>query len=157
MGNSTLVSGPFSSSAFSSAFSALATKLWAPRIARVAINLDIGNNQTKNEIQKYYENPQLVLSERALKRRIKVRDSESLVSYDDLPVYFVYIKEIEQTGIQIKQKSRWFNAVSGYINKTQLSQIEILPFVTKIEQVKRFKRIPEPKVEHKDFRINRGA
>lgn len=90
------------------------------------------------ELNKYLANPSLVVSEKSLKRRSKVLFPGSLIDLSDLPVNSIYISKLENQGFQVKQKSRWFNAVSGYISKKNIGKIESLTFVKNLDLVKSF-------------------
>ncbi len=86
--------------------------------------------------------PTNVVTERALRRRLKVRSAENLVDYADLPVDERYIRELARLGFSARQRSKWFNAVSGIIEAGLVSRITELPFVQTIEPVARFARAP---------------
>ena len=83
----------------------------------------------------YFSFPQNVVSEKSLQRRAKVFDSNSLLEQTDLPVYSNYIEQVKSLGFRLKQKSKWFNAVSGYIPISALNSISVLPFVNQIDLV----------------------
>jgi serine protease AprX len=86
--------------------------------------------------------PTNVVTERSLRRRLKVRTAENLVDYDDLPVSERYIQALERLGFSVRQRSKWFNAVSGILEAGLISRITELPFVRTIEPVARFGRAP---------------
>lgn len=87
-----------------------------------------------------FANPQSVVSERSLKRRAKVMPLEKLISFDDLPVAYEYISQLESFGFSVKQKSRWFNGVSGLIRKSDIKNFASLDFVSKIDIVWQLKK-----------------
>lgn len=72
------------------------------------------------------------LTERAIKRRMKVLPEESLIEYADLPVDDEYVREIQKSGIEIIAKSKWLNGVSAYLTKEQLEKVKALGFVAQI-------------------------
>ena len=76
-----------------------------------------------NNLNKLYSAPKNVVSELSLKRREKVLDKSSLIDYSDLPVYQDYISKLQSEGFEVKQISKWFNGVSGYITKQELDNI----------------------------------
>ncbi len=76
-----------------------------------------------------------LLSERAIKRRLKVRTEEKLIDYQDLPVNKKYIEQIEKIGIDIIAISRWLNGVSAYLNQKQLRELKGLDFIEKFKVV----------------------
>jgi len=80
------------------------------------------------------------VSEKSLKRRAKVLSEEKLLSATDLPVNQNYVEQIQSLGFQLKQKTKWFNGISGWVTKTELLQIANLPFVKQLDIVYRFKQ-----------------
>ncbi|MBN1634749.1 MAG: S8 family serine peptidase [Ignavibacteria bacterium] len=77
-----------------------------------------------------YELGKSLLTERAIKRRLKVLNEENLISYDDLPLNEGYIEVIESKGINIIAKSRWFNGVSAYLNLQEMETVKKLDCVS---------------------------
>ncbi len=53
----------------------------------------------------------------------------------DLPVSSVYQRELQQTGVHIQARSRWFNAVSARLTNEQRSQVAKLPFVLDVQAI----------------------
>jgi hypothetical protein len=76
-----------------------------------------------------------LLTERAIKRRLKVLSEENLIDFADLPVFENYIKEVENLGIELIAKSRWLNGVSAYLTKKQLEKAKKLDFVSQMQVV----------------------
>ena len=97
--------------------------------------------QTLNKTNALYKEAVNSLTERAIERRKKVMGDE-IISYDDLPISSDYLNKLNSLGIEIVHKLTWFNAVSAYIDDTQLTMLRKLPFVDKIEPVRvmKFKR-----------------
>jgi serine protease AprX len=93
-----------------------------------------------NQIQSYFNNPTSVVSEKSLKRRAKVLSEGNLINVRDLPVYQNYIQQTEAQGLHLKQKTKWFNGISGFATKSELIQIANLQFVKKLDIVHRFKK-----------------
>ncbi len=93
-----------------------------------------------NETQNYFQKPSIVVSEKSLKRRAKVLSEDKLISTTDLPVNQNYIRQIQSLGFQLKQKTKWFNGISGWATKAELLQIANLPFVKQLDIVYRFKK-----------------
>lgn len=98
-----------------------------------------------NSLNKFYSVPKNVVSELSLKRREKVLDKSSLIDYTDLPIYQDYISKLQSEGFELKQITKWFNGVSGYITKQQFDNILGMPFVDKADIVYQFKKSPEIK------------
>lgn len=90
-------------------------------------------------LESYYSNPHLLLSEKSLQRRAKV-DSENLIDFTDLPLNQEYVQTLIDNGFQIKQKSKWLNAVSGYANKNTIENILSYNFIKSVDVVKTFKK-----------------
>jgi serine protease AprX len=96
-----------------------------------------------NGLSKFYSLPKNVVSEQSLKRRTKVVDKSALIDYSDLPVNNEYISKLELEGFEVKQISKWFNGVSGYITKDGFNKILDLQFVDKTDIVYQFKKRAE--------------
>ncbi len=88
-----------------------------------------------NNIDSKLLHPELYLTKRAIDRRKKVRPSNALVDYSDIPVNYEYVNELQSSGIQIKNKSKWFNRVSCYATREQIEQLVNNDFVTKVDPV----------------------
>ena len=78
------------------------------------------------------------LSERAIARRAKV--SPQIITIEDLPISASYLSTLEQNGIIIRNRSRWFNAVTAVLTASQREIVQRLPFVRSVEPVVIFKR-----------------
>jgi len=74
----------------------------------------------------------------AVKRRGK-HNIFTATKYDYI-IQEEYIKEIEAVGAEIKNQSRWLNAVSLVVDINQIELIQKLPFVKKIEPVRQHKK-----------------
>jgi serine protease AprX len=101
----------------------------------------------KGEQRMLLKKPENVVSSKSLKRRSKVFPLNSLITNDDLPVSSDYINQLEAIGFTVKQKSKWFNGVSGTIRRSDLSNISSLAFVKEIDLVAKLKRVPEQPAE----------
>ena len=78
------------------------------------------------------------LSEKCIERRIKNMGDDEIVTYEDVPINEEYIQKLEEMGINIENRLNWFNAVSCYPTYSEKNEILNLPFVEKIEPVKKF-------------------
>jgi serine protease AprX len=96
-----------------------------------------------NDLNKFYSTSNRVVSDLSLKRRAKVRDKSSLIDYSDLPVNNEYISKLQSEGFNLKQISKWFNGVSGFITKNEINNLLLMPFVERSDIVYKFKKIPE--------------
>jgi hypothetical protein len=77
------------------------------------------------------------LSEKSIERRSKHNPLE-IISYEDLPIKEEYLLYLNQLGIKIKHQLKWFNCVSAFVPENKLIDIKSLPFVKKIEPVRRY-------------------
>ncbi len=87
--------------------------------------------------------PELLLTQKAIERRKKVKPLNTLVDYTDVPLNTEYLNELQNSGIEIKNKSKWLNRISCYANKIQLEQLVNNNFVNKIDLVRTFKKNPD--------------
>jgi len=96
-----------------------------------------------NSQEKILFKSQVQLTQKAIERRKKVL-GENYIRYIDLPLNESYMIELENRGIKIEKKLKWFNAVSAYLDKTEINKISGLSFVRRIEKVKSF---PSSRIE----------
>ncbi len=75
------------------------------------------------------------ISPRALARRQKVMNSDSLIKFEDLPVSKAYVSQLKSLGIKIVNTLDWFNSVSAYLDDDLKNQASQLPFVKNIVPV----------------------
>ena len=84
--------------------------------------------------------PETFLTQRAIERRMKVKPANALVDFSDIPLNYEYVNELINSGIEIKNKSKWFNSVSCYATENQIEQLIENNFVRKVDIVKTFKK-----------------
>lgn len=84
---------------------------------------------------KAYNKGKELLTDKAIKRRLKVLSEDKLIDFGDLPLNEEYIKNVQKLGISLIAKSRWFNGVSAYLTKTQLEKVKKLDCVDYIKVV----------------------
>ncbi len=97
-------------------------------------------NDKGENTSSYFINPESVVSEKSLKRRAKVFEEGNLISNMDLPVNSEYIEKVVSLGFEVKQKSKWFNGVSGYVTKSEIGLISQLSTVKILDVVHKFKK-----------------
>lgn len=86
---------------------------------------------SKPDAQIYFDNPLLMLSQRALDRRLL---QNIPLDIKDIPIYQPYIDQIESaSGITVMAKSKWFNAVHVQGAKSDIEALEILPIVDHLD------------------------
>ncbi|MFI5237266.1 MAG: S8/S53 family peptidase [Ignavibacteriales bacterium] len=93
-----------------------------------------------DQTQLYLNKPNTVVSEKSLKRRSKVLSQDKLITNTDLPVNKNYIDQLNSLGFEVKQKSKWFNGVSGWATAEELVQFANLSFVKQLDIVYRFRK-----------------
>jgi len=92
----------------------------------------VSNNYSQKEISTY-------LTKRSIQRRMNRIKNSEITDDLDLPVNKDYIRELKEFGLEIKQISKWFNAVSCYATKTQISMISGKSFINEIDLVSVYK------------------
>ena len=80
-------------------------------------------------------------NQRAVQRRLirstPARRGEPIFTARDLPVCQTYVDAVTNTGARVHVSSRWLNAVSVHATRDQADQIAALPFVDRLEAVRR--------------------
>ena len=97
---------------------------------------DKGPVQSLQKNSPSYQNAIHTLSKHAIERRMKVMNADSLIKFEDVPLFKEYIKSLTTNGIKIENKLKWFNSVSAYLDAEQKKFVKTLSFVKKIEPVK---------------------
>ncbi|MBS1492901.1 MAG: S8 family serine peptidase [Bacteroidetes bacterium] len=87
-----------------------------------------------------YEAGKSLLTEKAIKRRLKVLSEESLIDFGDLPLEEKYINGITKLNINLVAKSRWLNGVSAYLTPSQVKKIKELNFVSEVTSVRKLNK-----------------
>lgn len=77
------------------------------------------------------------LTPRAIERRRMRRALPGLVDTRDVPVYAPYVDQVLSTGATLSIESSWLNAISVHGTADQFRAIAELPFVDRIEPVRR--------------------
>jgi serine protease AprX len=102
--------------------------------------LGITENIVFSKSSSAYEVAKLSLSERAIKRRSKVLSADKLIDYTDLPVNEDYISQIQNIGVKVTNTSKWFNAITAYLNDDDVIKMKSLEFIKDVEPVAVFKK-----------------
>jgi serine protease AprX len=104
-----------------------------------------------------YQKALATISTRSIERRKKVMDTDSLITFEDLPLDENYISQLTQIGIKIENKLKWFNAVTAYLDEAQKIRVDSLPFVKNTEPVRvlifndeRIEKTALPKIVNSD-------
>jgi len=88
--------------------------------------------------------PERSLSERSLERR-RLR-AGSVTDRFDLPVYSSYVSTVRAMGAGLRHVSRYFNAVSAFVEPSRIEELAALPFVERMDIVGTYRRdiVEEP-------------
>ena len=89
------------------------------------------------------------LDPHALKRRLKVRRTENVVSFLDLPLEAQYMRELEGRSARILAQTEWLNGVCVEASGRALLEIEGLPFVRELRPEAVYHRKAESVVQRK--------
>ena len=84
--------------------------------------------------------PESFLTQRAIDRRKKVKPENALVDFTDLPLNYEFVNDLIGQGIEIKNRSKWFNSISCYVSKNQIYGIIDNDYVKKVDLVKTFRK-----------------
>jgi serine protease AprX len=82
------------------------------------------------------------LTPRALSRRLA--RGRAVSSFQDMPLAPAYVDAVGRAVARVRQTSRWFNAVSVEATAAQVQALETLPFVQRLDVVRRYGRREEP-------------
>jgi hypothetical protein len=85
-----------------------------------------------------------LLTPRALSRRA-LRGSDAAVGLRDLPLPEAYVQEVEKRVVRLRNRSRWFGAVSVEADAEQVRALQQLPFVARLDLVRGYRRGVEEK------------
>lgn len=87
-----------------------------------------------------------LMTPRALSRRAR-RGLASPLGVEDAPVSGAYVDEISRRVVRVRHASRWFNAVSVEATPAQVRDLEALPFVARLDLVRRYRRPKEEPID----------
>ena len=108
----------------------------------------------KNSAENILQKPLKFISEKSLERRKKVLKQREIIDETDLPLNQNYVDDLVNQGFKIKQRSKWFNSVSGYADKYLLQKISDFPFVKSIKLVEKFSNRKQNTFQYADAEIN---
>jgi hypothetical protein len=108
--------------------------------------LSVSNPHDRKLIWVYFRDKQdevseSMVSERSLNRRSIRSLNSSTVDESDAPVSSSYISAVASTGAAVRNRSKWFNAVSCTADDRQIGLISQFAFVRKIDLVARYKHV----------------
>lgn len=105
---------------------------------KISVWIDLSDKG--NNVNYLLAHPELYLTRESIERRKKVKPINALVDYTDIPLNNYYITELKNSGIEIRNKSKWFNRVSCNVTKVQLEQLINFNFVNRVDLVMKFKK-----------------
>ena len=91
------------------------------------------------------------VSSRARWRRA-ARGSVRATAIEDAPVDRRYAQQIRALVAQVRHESRWLNAVSAVATPAQVQSVAALPFVARVDLVRRYRRLRDEPTEPIDSR-----
>lgn len=100
----------------------------------------IGFRDKGSDIDSKLSHPENYLTQLSIERRKKVKPLNALVDFSDVPLDNNYLNQLKNSGIEIKNKSKWFNRVSCFATKSELDRIADLDCVNNIDLVRTFKK-----------------
>jgi serine protease AprX len=100
--------------------------------------------------------PRDVVSPRSLQRRLNVLPADRALDFDDLPVESSYVDQLLARGVEIRQRSKWFNAASAMVTEVQIQEIASLPFVREVELQYRMQKDHRFQVEQPPPSLSEG-
>jgi hypothetical protein len=121
-------------------------------------------NEQLEKSSNLYQSAFSELTKKCINRRSKTLGEKNIISFEDIPVKKEYISVLEEMGLKIRNRLKWFNAVSAYLTLEQVDEIIQFDFVKKVEPVRilKFKKeLPQStgdltKQTAFDFPINYG-
>lgn len=85
----------------------------------------------KPNFQTYYDNPLLMLTQRALDRRT---NQNIALDFKDIPIETTYINQIKASaGIIVMAQSKWLNALHIRGTQVNINALKLLTFVSKVD------------------------
>lgn len=85
----------------------------------------------KPNSQTYYDNPLLMLSQRALDRRVR---QNIALDFKDIPIETAYVDQIKvSSGITVMAQSKWLNALHIRGTQADINALKLLSFVSKVD------------------------
>jgi serine protease AprX len=87
------------------------------------------------------------VSARALTRRAVRARLTAEATVEDLALERTYVEIVARQVVRLRHQSRWFNAVSAEATAAQVRAVAGLPFVSRVDLVKRYRRLREEPIE----------
>ena len=87
------------------------------------------------------------VSARALSRRARRGTPTTTAAFEDRPLAAAYVAEVAGLASRVRQQSRWLNAMSVEATPDQIARLSALSFVSRVDVVRRYRRLREEPVE----------
>lgn len=87
------------------------------------------------------------ISARALRRRAARGAAATVGGFEDRPLSTAYVGHVSRIVSRIRHQSRWLNAVSVEATPAQVTVLAALPFVERVDVVRRYRRSRDEVVE----------
>jgi hypothetical protein len=87
--------------------------------------------------------PAALLTERCRRRRLRVMAPDQVTDAMDLPVDPVHVAAVAAEVGRVRERSRWFHAVSVEATRTQIEAVRLLPCVRSVDLVARSRHRPD--------------
>ncbi len=84
---------------------------------------------------KLYEKTIHSISPRSLERRKKTLSPDSIVKFEDIPIFENYIQELQRLGVSIILRLKWLNYLVVEMDSNLLQKVSGLSFVRKIQTI----------------------
>jgi len=95
------------------------------------------------------------ITARARGRRAARGVSNPRVDFEDAPLNERYVDTVSRMVSRVRHRSRWFNAVSAEATPAQVASLAALPFVTRVDVVRKYRRLRDEDVEPLTDRLDR--
>ena len=93
-----------------------------------------------NNVSQLLNTPSMLLTQRSLDRRAKVKPAGSIVDFSDIPLNSKYVSDLASSGMQIVQKSKWFNRVSVMADREDIMEMTAKHYVKNVDVVRGFRK-----------------
>lgn len=101
--------------------------------------------------------PGAAVSPRAAARRVSRGTPSATRAFEDRPLAPAYVAGVRAVVSRVRHTSRWLNAVSVEATPAQVDALSALPFVARVDIVRRARRVEEPVVSLPGERPGNGA
>ncbi len=86
-------------------------------------------------------------SSRALARRARRGTPTDTTAFEDRPVATGYVLHVSRLVTRLRHESRWLNAVSVEASAAEIAAVSALPFVSRLDVVRRYRQVRDEHVD----------